>query len=162
RGKNTDKHILLVAKSEATPPCSSARAGRLMPLETLDLGMARYDNRVDSRTVSGRGAIMRPAEAEGDTNQSSRRHQWAAGHIDGRTQALLDRDARVFLRQSVSTPCLSAVRRAAGIWIEDWHDRRYMDFHGNSVHHVGYGHPRLLEALRRQMEELPFAPRRFT
>jgi 4-aminobutyrate aminotransferase len=37
-----------------------------------------------------------------------------------------------------------------------------MDFHGNSVHHIGYGHPRLLDAVRRQMEELPFSPRRFT
>ena len=37
-----------------------------------------------------------------------------------------------------------------------------MDFHGNNVHHIGYAHPRLLEALRRQMDELTFAPRRYT
>ena len=37
-----------------------------------------------------------------------------------------------------------------------------MDFHGNNVHHIGYGHPRLVEAITRQMSELPFAPRRFT
>ncbi len=38
-----------------------------------------------------------------------------------------------------------------------------MDFHGNSVHHIGYGHPRLIAALRQQMkEDLPFCPRRFT
>ena len=40
--------------------------------------------------------------------------------------------------------------------------RRYMDFHGNNVHHVGYGHPRLLAAIRRQLDELSFAPRRYT
>jgi 4-aminobutyrate aminotransferase len=40
--------------------------------------------------------------------------------------------------------------------------RRYRDFHGNNVHHIGYGHPRLKEAIGRQMDELPFAPRRFT
>jgi 4-aminobutyrate aminotransferase len=105
---------------------------------------------------------MRPAEAEGDTNQSPQRTKWQEQQLNDATRSLLRRDAQVFLRQSVSTPCLSAVRRAQGIWIEDWSGRRYMDFHGNSVHHIGYGHPRLLDALRRQMEELPFAPRRFT
>jgi 4-aminobutyrate aminotransferase len=102
------------------------------------------------------------AEAEGDTNQSPRRAAWQATMLDESTLALLRRDERVFLRQSVSTPCLSAVRRAEGVWIEDWQGRRYLDFHGNSVHHIGHGHPRLVEAVRRQMEELPFAPRRFT
>lgn len=105
---------------------------------------------------------MTPAEAEGDTNQSPRRRAWQEERLDGTTRALLSRDERVFLRQSVSTPCLSAVRRAEGVWIEDLQGRRYMDFHGNSVHHIGYGHPRLIEAVRRQMEELPFAPRRYT
>jgi 4-aminobutyrate aminotransferase len=105
---------------------------------------------------------MKPAEAEGDTNQTPHRHNWMEHHLDAPTRSLLERDARVFLRQSVSTPCLSAVRRAEGIWIEDLQGRRYMDFHGNSVHHIGYGHPRLLDAVRRQMEELPFSPRRFT
>jgi 4-aminobutyrate aminotransferase len=37
-----------------------------------------------------------------------------------------------------------------------------MDFHGNNVHHVGYGHPRLIEAIRRQLDELSFSPRRYT
>jgi 4-aminobutyrate aminotransferase len=30
------------------------------------------------------------------------------------------------------------------------------------VHHLGYGHPRLVDALTRQLRELPFTPRRFT
>jgi (R)-1-hydroxy-2-aminoethylphosphonate ammonia-lyase len=104
----------------------------------------------------------RPAEAEGDTNLSLRRRAWSETQLDAETRELVKRDARVFLRQSVSTPCLSAVRRADGIWIEDVQGRRYMDFHGNNVHHIGYAHPRLLEAIRRQMDELTFAPRRYT
>lgn len=104
----------------------------------------------------------RPAEAEGDTNHSPRRRAWSDAHLDEPTRALLRRDAHVFLHQSVSTPCLSAVRHAEGIWIEDLQGRRYMDFHGNNVHHIGYGHPRLLEAIRRQLDELSFAPRRYT
>ena len=103
-----------------------------------------------------------PAEAEGDTNLSPRRQAWAAAHLDEPARRPGRRDAAVFLHQSVSTPCLSAIRRAEGIWIEDMQGRRYMDFHGNNVHHVGYGHPRLIEAIRRQLDELSFAPRRYT
>ena len=99
-----------------------------------------------------------PAEAEGDTNLSPRRQAWAEAHLDEPARRLVRRDAAVFLHQSVSTPCLSAIRRAEGIWIEDMQGRRYMDFHGNNVHHVGYGHPRLIEAIRRQLDELSFAP----
>jgi 4-aminobutyrate aminotransferase len=83
-------------------------------------------------------------------------------HADPATQLLLARDSRVFLRQSLSTPCLSAVREAEGIWIEDLAGRRHMDFHGNNVHHIGYGHPRLINAMEQQMRSLCFAPRRYT
>ena len=52
--------------------------------------------------------------------------------------------------------------KAEGIWIEDADGHRCMDFHGNSVHHIGYGHPVLIEAIRNQLDDLPFSPRRFT
>jgi 4-aminobutyrate aminotransferase len=103
-----------------------------------------------------------PRESESDTNRSPLREAWAKENIDPASQALLAEDARYFLHQSVSTPCLAVIRKAEGIWIEDAAGRRYMDFHGNNVHHIGYGHPRLKEAIRKQMDELPFAPRRFT
>src|SRR5262245_8076634 len=100
-------------------------------------------------------------QSESDTNLTGRRAGWQARALDGTTRALLDEDARHFLRQSVSTPCLNAIAKAEGIWIEDVGGRRYMDFHGNNVHHVGYGHPRLKRAIAEQMEALPFAPRRY-
>jgi 4-aminobutyrate aminotransferase len=103
-----------------------------------------------------------PAAAEGDVNHSPRRRAWAGRNITGPSRALIERDSRAFLHQSVSTPCLNAIARAEGIWIEDVAGRRYMDFHGNNVHHIGYGHPRLKAAITAQMDELPFAPRRFT
>jgi len=103
-----------------------------------------------------------PAQSESDTNTTPARAAWSARHIDGATRALLDRDATAFLHQSVSSPCLSAIRKADGIFIEDLAGRRYMDFHGNNVHHIGYGHPRLKRAIAAQMDELPFTPRRFT
>ena len=74
---------------------------------------------------------------------------------------LLDEDAKYFLHQSVSTPCLSTIARAEGAYIEDTQGRKFLDFHGNNVHHIGYGHPRLKAAIAKQMDELPFAPRRF-
>jgi 4-aminobutyrate aminotransferase len=101
-------------------------------------------------------------QSEGDVNLSPRRRAWAERNLDRRTQALLADDARYFLHQSLSSPCLNVIKRAEGIWIEDIQGRRYMDFHGNNVHHIGYGHPRLIAALKRQLDELPFTPRRFT
>ncbi len=108
---------------------------------------------------------MTPAAAadrsEGDINLGPRRARWAADSVGPQSRALVERDAAAFLKQSLSTPCLSAVRRAEGIWIEDMDGRRFMDFHGNSVHHIGYAHPRLVAALKTQMDDLTFAPRRF-
>ncbi|MGL4525338.1 MAG: aminotransferase class III-fold pyridoxal phosphate-dependent enzyme, partial [Aestuariivirga sp.] len=101
-------------------------------------------------------------QSEGDTNLTSRRADWQARALDAPTRALLAEDERHFLRQSVSTPCLNAIVRAEGIWIEDVAGRRYMDFHGNNVHHIGYGHPRLKRAIAEEMDRLPFAPRRYT
>ena len=99
---------------------------------------------------------------EGESNQSAARRAWAEKHPDAATRGLLARDANAFLHQSLSSPCVSTITRAEGIWIEDTAGRRYMDFHGNSVHHIGYGHPRLVAAIKAQLDALPFAPRRFT
>lgn len=100
--------------------------------------------------------------AEGEANTSAAGATRRASMAHAPTRELLERDSRAFLHQSLSTPCLDAIAHAEGIWIEDIAGRRYMDFHGNSVHHIGYAHPRLKAALRAQMDELCFAPRRFT
>lgn len=101
------------------------------------------------------------AQSEGDVNTSSLRADWSVRALDDKTRAVLAEDAAHFLHQSVSTPCLNAISKAEGIWIEDTGGRRYMDFHGNNVHHIGYGHRRLKDAITAQMEALPFAPRRY-
>ncbi len=104
---------------------------------------------------------VKPVPGESEVNLSWRRQAWAdRNHDAGARQALRD-DAAVFLHQSVSTPCLSNIVKAEGAYIEDTQGRRYLDFHGNNVHHIGYGHPELKAAITRQMDELPFAPRRF-
>jgi 4-aminobutyrate aminotransferase len=102
------------------------------------------------------------ASAEGDVNTSPLRREFEAAHVHARTRTLLDADADVFLHQSLSTPCFNALASCDGIWLTDVEGRRVMDFHGNNVHQVGYGHPHVIAAVKRQLDTLPFSPRRFT
>ena len=100
--------------------------------------------------------------AEGDVNLSPRRQRWNREHLDAEARALLDEDARYFLHQSLSTPCLNVLRGSGDVYLEDTAGRQILDFHGNSVHQVGHGHPRVLAAIRQQLEQMPFCPRRYT
>jgi len=110
------------------------------------------------RAGSGAGAEFPP---EGDVNLSPARAAWNAQR-DAATRALLEEDARYFLHQSLSTPCLNVLAGANGSTLTDMQGRKFLDFHGNNVHHAGFGHPRIIEAVRAQMEALPFCPRRYT
>jgi 4-aminobutyrate aminotransferase len=85
-----------------------------------------------------------------------------AEHVDGETREWLERDARVFLHQSLSTPCLNVLTSCRNSSLEDLQGRRFLDFHGNSVHQVGFGNPRVVEAVKEQLDTLPFCPRRYT
>lgn len=107
-----------------------------------------------------RGSATAPL-IEGESNTSAARADWQGAGTD-ETQELLRRDSEVFLHQGLSTPCLSTIAKAEGIWITDTAGRRFMDFHGNSAHHLGYAHPKLIAAIKRQLDDLSFAPRRFT
>ncbi|MCA1074115.1 hypothetical protein K9O30_10360 [Clostridium bowmanii] len=40
--------------------------------------------------------------------------------------------------------------------------KKYLDFHGNSIHQVGYKNSYVIKAVKNQMEDLPFIPRRYT
>ncbi|MDH3716255.1 MAG: aspartate aminotransferase family protein [Gammaproteobacteria bacterium] len=103
-----------------------------------------------------------PPPSEGDVNLSPRRGQWQAEHLDEATQQLLSEDARYFLHQSLSTPCVNALRGCDGPYLEDLQGNRILDFHGNSVHQVGFGHPRVIAAIEAQLHALPFCTRRYT
>ena len=105
--------------------------------------------------------MSEPAAAEGDGNRSAARTNWNA-KLDAETRAILDEDAAVFLHQSLSTPCLDAIVGAEGAELIDVAGRRILDFHGNSVHQVGYGHPRVVAAIKDAIDVLPFSPRRYT
>ena len=58
-------------------------------------------------------------KAEGDINLSPRRADYASRNIDASTQAILDEDARYFLHQSLSSPCINVLEAAEGIHIQD-------------------------------------------
>jgi 4-aminobutyrate aminotransferase-like enzyme len=103
-----------------------------------------------------------PLRSEGDLNLSPRRAAWQCAHIGPETQAWLDEDARVFLHQALSTPCLNVLRGAEGACIEDFEGRRLLDFHGNNVHQVGFSHPKVIAAVIEQMQQLSFCTRRYT
>jgi len=99
---------------------------------------------------------------EGDINQTAARADWFETAIDAKTRILLEKDARYFLHQALSTPCLDVLASCTGSQIESVSGKKYYDFHGNNVHQIGYSNPKLIEAISQQMQSLSFSPRRFT
>lgn len=100
--------------------------------------------------------------SEGDVNLSSRRAEWVEKNLDEETRRLLEEDSRLFLHQSLSTPCLDVLASCDGVYIENLQGRRLMDFHGNNVHQVGFSHPRVVKAVKDQLDKLSFCTRRYT
>ena len=111
------------------------------------------------KTTNELKAYMR---TEGDINLSPERLHWQQAHLSEATMEVLEEDNRYFIHQSMSTPCLNVITNAEGIYLEDMDGRKYMDFHGNSVHQVGYKNRFVIDAIKDQFDELPFLPRRFT
>lgn len=97
---------------------------------------------------------------EGDVNVSAARAEWRASLSDA-ARAALDEDELYFLRQSLSTPCLAPIVRAEGAVLTDVEGKRIFDLHGNSVHQLGHGHPKVVDAIRREMENAPLLPTPF-
>lgn len=104
---------------------------------------------------------MKELKSEGDINLGEERVKWHE-KLDESTKEILREDEKYFMHQTLSTPCLNVVKRAEGSYIYDQQDKEYLDFHGNSAHHVGYGNPTIKQAILEQMEKLPFSPRRYT
>jgi 4-aminobutyrate aminotransferase len=100
--------------------------------------------------------------SEGDINTSEARKDWQGQISNPETLNLLDIDAKYFLHQGMSTPCLDVLQKCKGAKLSNLDGKEFFDFHGNNVHQMGYGHPRIKQALIEQIESLPFSPRRFT
>src|SRR5262245_34549064 len=100
--------------------------------------------------------------SESDLNLSLHRARWIEENLDLETRHWLEEDAKYFLHQSLSTPCLDVLKSCRGTSITNFRGHELLDFHGNNVHQVGFGHRRVLEAIKAQMDELSFCPRRYT
>lgn len=104
---------------------------------------------------------MKSLLREGDANFTHNRKLWN-DNLDENTVDIIGQDERVFLRQSMSTPCMNAVSDVEGCYIIDTRGKRYLDFHGNSVHQVGHKNKYVIEKIKNQLDKLPFIPRRYT
>jgi 4-aminobutyrate aminotransferase len=101
-----------------------------------------------------------PTPCEGDVNDSPLRASWRSG-LSPETRDLLDQDERYFIHQALSTPCLDVIERAEGAILVDVEGRKILDFHGNSAHQLGHGHPKVVSAIKAELDRLPFSPRRY-
>ncbi|MDU0201885.1 (R)-1-hydroxy-2-aminoethylphosphonate ammonia-lyase [Paenibacillus sp. MAH-36] len=101
-------------------------------------------------------------KTEGDINLTEARSEWWTAQIDEAARTYLQEDEDVFLHQTLSTPCLNVLSSCEGIYVEDSQGRRIMDFHGNNVHQLGFGHPAVIEAVKQQLDQLSFCTRRYT
>ena len=108
------------------------------------------------------GSKLDALRSEGDLNISPRRAEWARRENDEKTRGWLEEDARWFLHQSLSTPCLDVLSTCDGAEIVNLQGRRILDFHGNNVHQVGFRNPKVIAAVVEQMSTLPFCTRRYT
>lgn len=99
---------------------------------------------------------------EGDTNLSPLRQAYQEKCLNAATHELLAEDAEFFLHQSLSTPCLDALVECEGVYLHDVSGRKLMDFHGNGVHHVGFRNEYVINAVKEQLETMPFCTRRYT
>jgi len=109
----------------------------------------------------GTGKSYEP-ESEGDINISEERKIWQQRNLSTRALEILKEDEAVFLHQSLSTPCLTAIKDCEGSYFTDVDGKKYLDFHGNNVHLAGYKNPYILQKVREQLDKLVFSPRRFT
>lgn len=94
-----------------------------------------------------------PPPGEDDAKTSPRRATFRAG-LSPAARELLDRDEAVFLRQSLSTPCLDARSGCAGSVLTTVDGRELLDFHGNPRHQTGHAHPEVVAAIKAQLDAL--------
>ena len=74
---------------------------------------------------------------EGDVNFSKDRAKWI-NSLDDKSKDFLKADQAIFMKQSMSTPCMDVIVNAKGCYVYDMAGKKYLDFHGNSLHQVGY------------------------
>ncbi|MBS7658577.1 MAG: aspartate aminotransferase family protein [Candidatus Bathyarchaeia archaeon] len=105
--------------------------------------------------------ILEKFKTEGDLSISKLRLKWWE-KLSEDTRKLLKEDNKYYLHQSLSTPCLNVLSECKDVYIMDVSGKRYLDFHGNCVHNVGFSNPKVIQAIKDQLDKLTFCPRRYT
>ena len=100
-------------------------------------------------------------KTEGDVNLTEARKRWVT-ELPMKTLEILYDDANSFIHQALSTPCLDVLTSCEGPYLITNTGRKILDFHGNNVHQVGYGHKTVIHAVTQMLQQLPFSPRRCT
>lgn len=98
---------------------------------------------------------------EGDINLTPARGEWLQNEVSEEAKELLEKDAKYFMHQSMSTPCLDVLQNCEGSYMESVSGKKYLDFHGNNVHQIGFSHPKLISRLTEQLQNLTFSTRRY-
>lgn len=98
---------------------------------------------------------------EGDNNNNDYLKDYLLKHSSD-TLDIIDRDSKVFLHQALSTPVMNVVGNVKKCNIETYDHQKILDFHGNSVHQIGYSNEYVIDAIKKQLDTLSFVPRRYT
>ena len=102
------------------------------------------------------------SKEQGDNNATEKRKDYVE-NLDDKTRHWIDEDAKYFLHQALSTPVMNVLSKTDGAYITDLNGKRYLDLHGNGVHNAGFSNPKVIEAVKAQLDEsLAFTPRRYT
>ena len=102
------------------------------------------------------------SKEQGDNNATENRKGYIE-NLDANTRHWIDEDSKYFLHQALSTPVMNVLSKTEGAYITDLNGKRYLDLHGNGVHNAGFSNPKVIEAVKAQLDEnLSFTPRRYT
>lgn len=100
---------------------------------------------------------------QGDINQSIYREKYWKNNLGKEGEYWFNEDKKYFLHQALSTPVLNILSKTEGIWLYDLNGKKYIDMHGNGVHNAGFSNPKVIEAVKKQLDDkLCFSPRRYS
>ncbi|MFK5974716.1 MAG: aspartate aminotransferase family protein [Flavobacteriaceae bacterium] len=99
---------------------------------------------------------------QGDNNATENRRIYTQ-NLSADTKYWIEEDAKYFLHQALSTPVMNVLSKTEGAYIVDLNGKKYLDLHGNGVHNAGFNNPKVVEAVKAQLDAgLAFTPRRYT
>lgn len=102
------------------------------------------------------------SKEQGDNNSTENRKIYTQ-NLSEETKHWIDEDSKYFLHQALSTPVMNVLSRTEGAYIVDLNGKKYLDLHGNGVHNAGFNNPKVVEAVKAQLDmSLAFTPRRYT